>query len=160
VAWVCATCALGLQLTDSGLARCHPLGRALPPPASRSWLPFWVFGARCGFHQRLNYGGSAGPDELWQARAGYFVPAYACRWRSFRRWRRPHPPPAGLAARVRGRPAAGLHLSVEDAQHAAEFVVVSIEAQRKDKLRSIQFSLELADPELWLLPFSGAQPLL
>jgi len=37
---------------------------------------------------------------------------------------------------------------------------VSIEAQRKDKLRSIQFSLELADPELWLLPFSGAQPLL
>jgi hypothetical protein len=41
-----------------------------------------------------------------------------------------------------------------------EFVVVSIEAARKDKLRSIQFSLDVAQPVLWLLPFTADRLLL
>jgi len=38
-------------------------------------------------------------------------------------------------------------------------VVLSIEAARPDKLRLVQFSLQLAAPELWVLPFAGEQVL-
>ena len=39
-----------------------------------------------------------------------------------------------------------------DVRAAAEFIVMAIEAGRKDKLKSIEFELELASPALWILP--------
>jgi hypothetical protein len=33
----------------------------------------------------------------------------------------------------------------------AEFIVLAIEAERKDQLRSLNFNLNLAAPELWIL---------
>ena len=33
--------------------------------------------------------------------------------------------------------------------------MLTIEAARPDKLRLVQFDLQLAAPELWVLPFAG-----
>jgi len=33
-----------------------------------------------------------------------------------------------------------------------EFVVLTIEADRKDKLKTVEFRLDLGEPELWVLP--------
>jgi hypothetical protein len=33
----------------------------------------------------------------------------------------------------------------------AEFIVLGIEADRKDKVREIEFALQLSQPELWVL---------
>jgi hypothetical protein len=43
-------------------------------------------------------------------------------------------------------------LALEDVKPLAEFIVMALEAGRKDKLKEIQFSLELSDPVLWVLP--------
>jgi hypothetical protein len=40
----------------------------------------------------------------------------------------------------------------EDVQVYAEFIVLGIEASRKDKLKNVDFSLSLEPPELWVLP--------
>jgi hypothetical protein len=33
----------------------------------------------------------------------------------------------------------------------AEFLVIAIEAERKDQVKKIEFSLELGEPRLWIL---------
>jgi hypothetical protein len=162
VAWVCATCGTGLLLTEDGLAR-QTVQWAAPPAGQRAarWLPFWVFSGTVRFHQRLNHGGNPAPDDLWLAPRRLFVPAFACPLAQLQALggdltrRQPAlqaAPPAG--------PLQGCTVLPEDAGRAAEFVVVSIEAARKDKLRSIQFSLDVAPAELWLLPFSADRLLL
>jgi hypothetical protein len=162
VAWVCDTCGTGVQLTDSGLARLNVQWAASSEGARvERWLPFWAFSGTVRFHQRLNYGGSAAPDDLWQAPRRLFVPAFACPLAQLQALggdltrRQPAlqaAPPAG--------PLQGCTVLPDDAARAVEFVVVSIEAARKDKLRSIQFSLDVGPPELWLLPFSADRLLL
>jgi hypothetical protein len=37
-------------------------------------------------------------------------------------------------------------------QPIAEFIVMAIEAGRKDKAKEIRFKLQLDEPELWVLP--------
>ena len=43
-------------------------------------------------------------------------------------------------------------LSMDDIHPVAEFIVMAIEAGRKDMLKDIHFSLELSRPSLWILP--------
>ncbi len=49
-------------------------------------------------------------------------------------------------------PFAPVALSRADVHALAEFVVVSIEAERRDQLRTLAFHLELETPDLWVLP--------
>jgi hypothetical protein len=43
-------------------------------------------------------------------------------------------------------------LAQADLEAAAEFIVVAIEADRKDKLKNVQVSVKLSEPVLWILP--------
>ena len=45
----------------------------------------------------------------------------------------------------------------EDAQSAAEFIVMTIEADRGDKVRNMSFTLTVGEAELWMLAFEGGQ---
>jgi hypothetical protein len=159
VAWVCANCGQGQQLTADGLA---PLAVEFAAPRAGArvarWLPFWVFAGSVTFQQRESYGGHSRPDDLWAAPRRLFVPAFNCDLSRLETLgaaltRRQVTPARGPAA-----PLAGCTLLPGDAHAAAEFVVLTIEAERKDKLRAIAFSLNLAAPELWVLPFAEGEP--
>jgi hypothetical protein len=41
---------------------------------------------------------------------------------------------------------------MEDFQPVAEFIILAIEASRKDALKRADFSLMLSQPALWILP--------
>ncbi len=43
----------------------------------------------------------------------------------------------------------------DDARRAADFIVPTVEAERKDIIRNLSFALDLGQPELWMLPFEG-----
>ena len=159
VAWVCATCGLGLQLTADGLA---PLGvhwqarRAGKP----EWLPFWVLSGTADFSIRESYSGREKQNPLWAAPRRFYVPAFSTDLRTIEtlgseltRTQLPLEPgpPAGLLQHCTLLP--------EDARRAAEFIVMTIEADRGDKVRSMSFKLNLGGAELWLLPFSGGREL-
>src|SRR5258708_29285576 len=161
VAWVCATCGAGLQLGAGGLAPVAVHWAAVTRAGARvdGWRAFWVFAGRAHFSNRLSFSGQTGPESLWDNPLRFFVPAYVCPLAQLQSLgadltqRQPalQAGPAGALA--------GCTFLPEDAERAAEFVVLSIEAARPDKLRLVQFALQIAAPELWVLPFAGEQVL-
>lgn len=157
VAWVCAQCGEGMQLTSTGLA---PLAVnwAAPRPGATElrWLPFWVFTGTVTFSRRENYGGRSEPDRLWSGPRRFYIPAFPAPLQQLETLGadltkqqislRPGPPMGALQ---------NCTLFPADARQAAEFVVLTIEADRKDKLKTVEFRLDLNEPELWVLPFVG-----
>ncbi len=159
VAWTCPQCGQGNLLAPAGLA---PLpvywGVSRPGQTQLKWLPFWVFTATANFLTRQTYGGSHDqPDKLWSQPRRFYIPAFTASLEQMEQLgadlTKAQPTlTAGLAAGS----LADCTLPPDDAFHAAEFVVITIEADRQDKLRQIDFTLEnRTAPELWLLPFNG-----
>ena len=157
VAWVCAQCGQGLQLAPEGVA---PLtvkwaaGRA--GVASLHWAPFWIFVGTVTFSSRESYSGSRPPEKLWGSPVRFFVPAFAATLRQMQELganltRRQLQLAAGPAQGA----VSGCTLSLDDARQAADFIVLTIEADQSDKLKYVGFSVKLAQAELWLLPFAG-----
>ena len=156
VAWVCATCGTGLQLGEAGLERVGVHWAATAAGARvDAWRPFWVFTGSAHFSNRISYNGHAEPEPLWNQPVRFFVPVYICPLAQLQSLgadltRRQPALQSGPAGELKG-----CSFLPDDARRAAEFVVLSIEAARPDKLRTVQFSLQLGAPELWVLPFAG-----
>jgi hypothetical protein len=157
VAWVCAQCGQGLQLGPASLAALTVNWAAGRAGDSRlRWAPFWVFVGVVTFSRRESYQGSRPPDRLWSGPVRFYVPAFNATLAQMQ----------SLGAdltrrqvRLTAGPAqgnlAGCTLPPEDAHQAADFIVLTIEAAQSDKLKSVDFSLKLDPPELWMLPFAG-----
>lgn len=156
VAWVCAQCGQGLTLDESvGLDRLEVnFSSQIPPDATGK--PYWVCDGRVKITRRETYGSSGKgllqAGEFWGKGRRFFVPAYNA------------PLEALLADATNlllgppdlspGPPAAFEPVTrlIEDVRPAAEFIIVAIEAGRADKLKEIDFEVELSYPVLWVLP--------
>jgi hypothetical protein len=158
IAWVCEKCGQGMQLISAGLGPLTVQWAAAKAKATNlRWEPFWSFVGTVRFTQRLNFGGRSEPDKLWSEPQRFFIPAYRLPLRDLetigaellKRRLRPTPGPAGATK------LAHCSLFPADAKQAAEFVVLTIEAERRDKLKSVVFSIKADEPELWMLPFVG-----
>ena len=157
VAWVCQTCGLGLRLTDTGLAPLKVQWSARRVPRAE-WLPFWVFSGAAEFSVRESFGGKARADKFWEEPRRFYVPAFPASLSEIEalggeltRTQLPLEPgaPAGALARC--------ILLPEEAKRAAEFIVMTLEADRKDTVRNMIFTLYVGEPELWLLAFEGGR---
>ena len=157
VAWVCAQCGQGMRLTETGLApQAVNWAAARPGPTQLRGLPFWVFTGAVNFIRRENYGGKSEPDKLWSSPRRFYIPAFPAPLDQLETLgadltRKQIALKAGLAIGA----LKDCTLFPDDARHAVEFVVLTIEAERKDKLKTVEFSLDLNEPELWVLPFAG-----
>jgi hypothetical protein len=132
------------------------------------WLPFWAFPGRVvitrretqGFSFQAALSGAEGADPLWQQATRLWVPAFGLSLDLAKNWGalltrtqpalRPGPAPQGVPLR-------GCVVALDDARKLAEFVVLSIEAERPDMLSLIEFTLPDGTPELWVLPSDGSQ---
>jgi hypothetical protein len=104
--------------------------------------------------QRHTYSGNQDRESqaFWSRPRRFLIPAFTCSLETLLTLGTNsllHPPDLQP-----GPPAAfePVTLSSEDVPAAAEFVVMAIEAGRKDKLREFNFSLKLSTPCLWILP--------
>jgi hypothetical protein len=104
--------------------------------------------------QRQTYGSnrSGEAQDYWSRPRRFFIPAYDCPLdeavqECLQRLARPEELEPGPLAAFRS-----VTLAEEDLQALAEFVVLAIEARRKDKLREVVFSVKLEPPDLWVLP--------
>jgi hypothetical protein len=151
VAWVCATCGRGLLLTETELV---PLGvnwAAGRGQSGQPGRPVWVFSGTVEIARRESYSGRGGADELWRNPVRLFVPAYTCPLQELEdvgaRLTRQQPAltpgPAGSLA--------GCTLLPAEARQVAEFIVLTIEAERNDKLKTIDIRLNVGAPELWVM---------
>ena len=123
------------------------------------WLPFWVFNGRVHITKRDTQGSSMfsskNPEQYWDSYRNLYVPAWDLPMATAREIGQkftqeqtrlqamPPPSETRLVSAI---------VSPDDALKLMEFVVLSIEAQRKDWLKRLKFHIEAGAPELWALP--------
>ena len=155
VAWLCPNCGTSLALTEAGdLIPCEMRFSANLPPNSKG-RPFWVTeGTVKIFRQSYNLIGNSDQEALqfWSQARRFFIPAYECGLEEMltigTRWLA-DPPPLIEGPKTDFLP---ITHSAADVQAFAEFLILAVEAARKDKVKEIRFELELQPPTLWILP--------
>lgn len=153
VAWVCPTCGEGLLLDEQrGLAPLEVHYSAQIAPNTQG-KPFWMAQGSLAL-ERDTYAGDKGRDaqRFWGQPQRFFVPAYTCPLETLLELgnRLLFQPPA-----LQDGPAAAfapVTLARGDAQSLADFIVMTVEAERADKLKEVRFKLDLSEPVLWILP--------
>src|SRR5512133_56916 len=154
VAWVCETCGRGLLLDTApkpGLGECgtQPLdiffSNAVTPGAQGH--PFWVARGQVNLTMRETYKGDEGraAREFWSAPHLFFIPAWETSLEETIKMgvsllRTPQRMDPG--GRV---PFLSVVTPPGDVRSLADFIVINIEADRKDYLRTVKFDLNL-DP--------------
>lgn len=122
------------------------------------WLPFWIFKGRVEIIKRVTQDGRSRnqeAEELWRGLDRFYVPAWDMQ---------PHiaqdvgtelihkPPDVELISRPPEAHMVAANVSSDDARKLLEFIVLAIEARRKDWLKDLDFRLDIAEVELWALP--------
>ena len=155
LAWICVSCGQGQRLgDDASLIDIEIRFADGSPEASVRWFPFWVLHGNVRIQERLSYGGTQSPDPRWGSPQQFILPAFETTPEEAAQWgtrflREPIDLRAGSPGTL-----SGVTVSPEEAQSLAEFVVLSFEADRRDKLKSLRAVLDLGPPELWCLPFA------
>ncbi len=155
VAWVCAQCGQGLLLNEeNGLAPLEVHYAASAASEGRG-NPYWITEAVITL-QRETYSELGKKEEearqFWSQPRRFFVPAHTCLLDTLISLgtgllRRPPELQPGEPL-----PFAPVTLHPEDVAALVDFIVVAIEAERKDKVKHINFSARLSPPSLWILP--------
>ncbi|MCI0519267.1 MAG: hypothetical protein L0Z70_03320 [Chloroflexi bacterium] len=152
-AWVCAQCGQGLLLDEeSGLTALEVHYAAGIPPGGRG-KPYWVAEGRVSV-ERQTYSGSQSKEaaQFWSQPRRFFVPAYQAPLEELTEMGRRLLVAAPALQEGSAAAFEPVTLSQADAAVAAEFLVMSVEAERKDKLKELNFTLDLQPPVLWILP--------
>jgi hypothetical protein len=154
IAWVCDQCGQGLLLSET--QGTVPLevnfGVGIAPNAKGR--PFWVAPGVVQLQRRIFGSGdqSAVAQKFWSAGRTFFIPAFSLPLADVIDWgvkmvqQPPILTPGGAAAFL------PVTVQRQDVKAYAEFIVMGIEAARKDNLKELQFSLTLETPSLWILP--------
>ncbi|WP_420629265.1 hypothetical protein [Candidatus Leptofilum sp.] len=155
----CANCGTAVSLNESGL---DTISLQFATPAVEkfdSWLPLWVFNGRVTITNRQTQGrnkeAQQHSEQLWGYPRRLYVPSWdlptetACQLGGDLVQRQPTfqrtdpPDKFSLVEAV---------VTPEDALKLLEFVVLSVEAARKDWLKELHFTIEAAKPQLWAIP--------
>ena len=138
-----------------------------------AWLPLWLFNGRVNITNRQTQGRNTqaqqDSQQLWNYPRRLYVPA----------WDLPTATASQLGGdlvqrqpsfertdQVANAPFVEAVVTPQDALKLLEFVVLTIEAARKDWLKSLDFHIETTAPQLWAIPAQQAgngwqmQPLL
>jgi hypothetical protein len=154
VVWVCQNCGQGMVLSNEHGLLAQAIHYAPGIPANTPGKPVWVASGQVAI-QRDTYQGNDARDmeQFWSQPRWFFIPAYALNLDQLAEagvgmLRSP------LALQEAPAPAPFLAVTVppEDVRPLAEYILLAIEAERRDKLRSLSFTLQLSQPELWIFP--------
>jgi hypothetical protein len=156
VAWVCRQCGQGMALNP--LEGLQPLqifySAALPP--NTIGKPFWVSNGMVALSRETYRSDNKSAQEamqFWGQPRRFFLPA-------FQQTRLDEYLDTAISLLVRPPalqpgPACAFQpvtLFMEDIQPATEFIVMAIEAGRKDQMKNLRFEVKLDPPALWILP--------
>lgn len=154
VVWVCASCGQGVLLVETGL-KAIPIHYAQGIAPGAAGRPFWATDALVNILNRATYRGDQGVQarEYWQSQRRFYIPA----------WNQPHQKIIEMGSSLLASPPTvvegGSAVSIPpvtlppgDVRLIIEFIVMAVEAGRKDMVREMKFECKLTQPELWVLP--------
>jgi hypothetical protein len=152
-AWVCGQCGKGLVLDEEQGLAALTVHYSVQIQRGASGKPFWTALGSLTL-QRETFAGDKDRDaeNFWGHPRRFFVPAFECPLEtqlSLGNQMLLQPPDLqeGPAATFEA-----VTVGREDVKALAEFIAMTIEAGRDDKLKEVRFTLDLAEPELWILP--------
>jgi len=155
----CGRCYTAVSINDHGINPTDIQFAAATTDEISDWLPFWIFNARVNLSERKTQGGKKSIREaaahFWATSRKLYVPAWEMPLKQAQAIggnlvkKQPQyqpidaPPEAVIKAAT---------VTSEDALKLLEFVVLSLEAERPDWLKSIQFTIEVSNVTLWAIP--------
>lgn len=160
VAMSCPHCWTAVSLdTERGLTAANVHYGVPTSENVTDWLPFWIFRAQVQIQARETQGGNRSAQEaarhFWSVMRTLYAPA----------WDLPVPQARTLGASLLAEqctyreadapPGVGFVTAViqpADALKLLEFVILTIEAQRQDWLKRLEFHIDAGPPQLWVLP--------
>lgn len=155
----CGGCGTAVSLSESGLDTISVQFAAAAVEEFDAWAPLWVFNGRVHIHSRQTQGrdrqAQQDAEQLWGYPRRLYVPAWdlpteaACQLGGNLVQHQPTFQPADPPKRVTLIEAV---ITPEDALKLLEFVVLNVEAARKDWLKDLQFTIEVTTPQLWAIP--------
>ena len=155
MAWVCAECGQGMALdVQKGLTPMQVQYAGGIPPNSRG-KPYWLADGQVNLQRDVYRSSGKSAQEavqFWSSPRRFLIPAYSLPQEDLLAQTTRfllQPPALKPGPQVQFEP---VTLSMEDLQSVAEFIVMAIEAGRKDMLKNIRFTLNLSLPSLWILP--------
>jgi hypothetical protein len=155
IAWACTQCGQGMVLDEMHGLQALNIHYTADIPEDTPGKPYWVVDGRVSM-QRSTYGrpGESGNESnlFWSKPRRFFIPAFQAPLELLLKLAKSmllNPPILEPSAPVAFE---AVTLNREDVLAAAEFIVIAIEAGRKDKLKSVNFELQLSEPVLWILP--------
>jgi hypothetical protein len=157
----CLHCHQAVYLDEAG-PRQQKVYYAVPAnDQDRAYHPLWVFSGQVHLDRRETQSGGKGSqrdaEELWGAPRRLYVPAWELSL--------PTAQAAGsqliqsqpdfeFGPRPEGATLLPAVIDTADALKLLEFIVLAIEARRKDWLKQLDFRIVAAEPQLWALPAS------
>ncbi len=127
-------------------------------PDTQAWLPVWVFEGQVTIHLRETQGRSRSVEkevaDLWGVTRRLFVPAWDLSLSTAQEVGQRmvlQQPAFQFIDRPAEASLAPATVTREDALRLLEFVVLAIEARRKDWLKNIRFELTAGEPEMWAI---------
>lgn len=154
VVWICHNCGQGLVLSDEHGLNQQTIHFSSGILVNTQGKPVWVAAGSVTL-QRQTFSGdnSREMQQFWAQPRWFFIPAYNLALdqlvdAGLRFLKQP------LPMQESGAPVPFIPVTVhpEDIQPLAEFIILAVEAERRDELQTVSFSLQLGQPELWIFP--------
>ena len=161
----CAHCETAVSIDpDRGIQE-TTLNFATPKNSEvSSWLPMWVFDAQVNItsrRTRSKHGRSEkASKEFWGVPRRLYVPAWTPNMQSARMLGTKlveNQPQFQLTEKPSGAQISEMVVAEEDALKLVEFIIMSIEAERKDWLTNLQFDIQKQAVNLWAIPAQKQQ---
>lgn len=155
----CLNCLTAVSLHQSGI-KAIPISYAKPTGKADVWLPMWVYNGRVILNRRKSQGSSKGAEKdaakTWDTVQRLFAPAWQEAIPQAReigsRFTLKQPMLSAIEPTSEDSFAIEATVSQEDGLKLLDFIVLSVEAGRKDWLQDVQFEIQVNGQELWALP--------
>lgn len=155
----CGSCHTAVRLSQQGIAQLPVQYVASSSPTADAWLPFWVFHGRVNLKKRDSQNADKQAQKeaqaLWQRVQRLYAPAWempTAQARELGRQLVQAQPAFQTSTQAPSATIAEATINPEDALKLLDFIVLTIEAERKDWLRDLQFAIESDNHELWVMP--------
>jgi hypothetical protein len=152
---LCAQCGAAIEFAEDGL---HPIDIRYAASGSKKteWRPWWVFNGQVSLVRRETQSGNQRDEALrfWEKVTRLYVPAWELSLQAVREAglaQLKAQPPLQAMPRPAGARCAPVVVSASDARQLLDYLVLTVEAGRKDWLKDLQFTVEVGLPELWAL---------
>ncbi len=152
ILFLCQHCGSGAVLQTDGLDTVESTA-LLPAPGHRAevWRPAWTLEAKVDIDQRRLFGGQRTED--WSGRRTFVIPAFTLALTDLTLLARALTGVAHTTREVPKEPCHGGTLDLEDAQTLVRYLIVGEEAQKPDKLSTINVAVTPLAHRITALPF-------